>query len=385
MIADSLAHRYPVVICDEHQDASADQHAVAMSCYEAGASLRVFGDPMQRIYGSRKNSVILEDNQRWESLKQKAEAFDELDEPHRWSHGSAPLGQWILAARTALRSGGTVDLCGTLPRGVSFIVAENQSQKAHGGYLLAEVDAKPIYALEKATSSLLILTTQNKTVDALRAFFNRRLPIWEGHVRQSLAALVGAVQMHNGDATRITQAVLTFLNRVATGFSASVYGDTLLAEVSGGCVARRRGKPATLQALGQMILDQPDHQGVAKVLVRLKELTATDPAFKAVKIDYHREFWDAVRVGRFDDPDEGFAELSRRWAYARPSPPAKAISTVHKAKGLESSDVLIVPCDAQHFGNTPGARCRLYVAMSRATRSLTFVVSRQNRSPLLAL
>jgi ATP-dependent exoDNAse (exonuclease V) beta subunit len=31
MIAISLARRYPVVICDEHQDSSADQHAVVMS------------------------------------------------------------------------------------------------------------------------------------------------------------------------------------------------------------------------------------------------------------------------------------------------------------------------------------------------------------------
>jgi DNA helicase-2/ATP-dependent DNA helicase PcrA len=65
--------------------------------------------------------------------------------------------------------------------------------------------------------------------------------------------------------------------------------------------------------------------------------------------------------------------------------PAKAISTVHKAKGLECDGVLIMPCDAQHFGDSLAARCRLYVAMSRAKRSLTFVVSRQKPSPLIAL
>jgi DNA helicase-2/ATP-dependent DNA helicase PcrA len=119
------------------------------------------------------------------------------------------------------------------------------------------------------------------------------------------------------------------------------------------------------------------------MLHRLSELKSSDPAFKGVKLDYHSEFWDAVRLGQFDDPNEGFTKISRRRSYARPSVPTKAISTVHKAKGLECDNVLIMPFDAQHFGNTPSARCRLYVAMSRAKQSLTFVVSRRNPSPLI--
>jgi DNA helicase-2/ATP-dependent DNA helicase PcrA len=121
------------------------------------------------------------------------------------------------------------------------------------------------------------------------------------------------------------------------------------------------------------------------MLDRLSHLIAAEPAFSSINIDYRREYWDAVHLGRFEDSEEGFSEIARRRSYARPSLPVKAISTVHKAKGLECENVIIMPCDAQHFGDTPAARCRLYVAMSRATRSLTFVVSRTNPSPLLAL
>jgi hypothetical protein len=384
MIARSLAQRYPIVICDEHQDANPDQHTVAMACHEGGAAVRIFGDPMQRIFGSRKKEQIEADNQMWESLKQKADAFDELDEPHRWADGCAPLGRWILTARNALRIGGRIDLRGTLPPGVSVVFAENQSPK-HGGYSLAQDAGGPIYNLVRTKEAVLVLATHNGTVASLRAFFGRRLPIWEGHVRDGLSVLVGATQKHKGDASNIAQAAVAFITHVATGFSSSVYAKDLLAEVSTGCVSKRSGKPATLQTLGRMILDQPDHKGVAKLLSRLHELMATDPAFASVKLDYYREFWDAVRVGQFDDPDEGFAEISRRRSYGRPLPPAKAISTVHKAKGLECSDVLIMPCDAQHFGDTRAARCLLYVAMSRATHRLTLVVSRQNPTPLVVL
>jgi hypothetical protein len=385
MIARSFAKRYPVVICDEHQDASADQHAVAMACHEGGASVRIFGDPMQRIYGGKKKTLIEKDNRRWEGLKQEADVFDELDEPHRWAGGSEPLGRWILAARTALRTGGQVDLRGPLPPGVLALVADNQLPKQQTGYRLVEDESKPIYALVNRKKSLLVLAAHNKTVEVLRAFFGRGIPIWEGHVRDNLAALVGAVQEHRGDAVSITRAVVTFLENVATGFSYSGYGRILLDEVSGGCVAKRSGKPSKLQALGCMILDQPDHKGVANMLHRFSELRKIDPAFKSVKIDYCREFWDAVRLGQFDDPDDGLAELSKCRTYSRCSLPAKAMSTVHKAKGFECKDVLIMPCDAKHFSNSQAARCRLYVAMSRAQCSLTFVISRKNPSPLVAL
>jgi DNA helicase-2/ATP-dependent DNA helicase PcrA len=385
MVPRSLAVRYPIVICDEHQDASADQHEIVMACYEAGAAVRIFGDPMQRIYGSKKKAEIEADKQRWEHLKEKANAFEELDEPHRWADGSDALGQWILAARAALRSGAQIDLGGPLPQSVSIVVGENESPKQRGGYRLAKANAKPIYSLVKQTDSLLVLASHNETVNALRAFFGRQLPIWEGHVREGLTAVVGEVQEHKGDAVKIAHATVKFLGHVTTGFSLSAYGNTFLDEVSAGCAGKRNGKPATLQGLGRLLLEEPNHRGIAKVLQRLRELITNDPAFSAVKIDYHREFWDAVRLAQFDNPDEGLAEISRRRSYARPSLPTKAISTIHKAKGLECRNVLILPCDAQHFGESPAARCRLYVAMSRPTHSLTFVVSQKTPSPLFKL
>jgi putative ATP-dependent endonuclease of the OLD family len=50
MVAAALAKRYPTVICDEHQDCSGDQHAIGMALMRQGARLRVFMDPLQRIY-----------------------------------------------------------------------------------------------------------------------------------------------------------------------------------------------------------------------------------------------------------------------------------------------------------------------------------------------
>ena len=104
-----------------------------------------------------------------------------------------------------------------------------------------------------------------------------------------------------------------------------------------------------------------------------------------MEIDCRKEFFDAVRMGDFDEIDVGLAELHRRRTYARPKPPEKAISTIHKAKGLECGNVIVMPIDAKTFPDKPDSRCLLYVALSRAWSELLLVVSREKASPLLLL
>lgn len=41
MISSALATRYPIVICDEHQDSSPDRHAIIMALHRNGAKLRI--------------------------------------------------------------------------------------------------------------------------------------------------------------------------------------------------------------------------------------------------------------------------------------------------------------------------------------------------------
>ena len=128
MIAAALARRYPVVICDEHQDCSGDQHALGMALLGQGARLRVFADPVQRIFREAPLAGSTP-AQNWDALTKQADAFEELDTPHRWRSGCPDLGRWTLLARAALKSGGKIDLRSNLPRSVSVIVAENQARR----------------------------------------------------------------------------------------------------------------------------------------------------------------------------------------------------------------------------------------------------------------
>jgi len=173
------------------------------------------------------------------------------------------------------------------------------------------------------------------------------------------------------------------MDDVGKGFTPSEFGETFQQEVGDGCTKARRGKPAILQELGRLLLAEPDHRGVANVLRRISQLRVTEKAFANVEVDGQKEFWDAIRLSDFETASDGLAEITHRRTYSRPKPPGKAISTIHKAKGLECGSVIVMPCDAKTFPEKPDARCLLYVAISRAKHRLLLVVSRTNPSPLL--
>ncbi len=382
MIAASMAERHPVVICDEHQDSSGDQHSVVMAFLEQGARLRVFADPMQKIFKDRTVAGTCPPCD-WNSFAGQAQAFEKLDTPHRWSTGCSELGQWTLTARASLKTGGTIDLRNR-PASVKVVFAENQARKPLD-YQLTSSDRKPIDAFEKCQASLLILTHFNDTARSLRGFFNRRIPLWEGHTRSGLEKLVNSVRVCQGDRAVLADAVVTFMGDVGKGFSPSAFGDRFKQEASEGCSAARRGKPAKIQELARLLLTEGDHRGIAKMLRRLSELRATDSDFADIEMDCHREFWDAIHLGNFESAEEGLAEITHRRMYSRPKPPEKAISIIHKAKGMECDSVILMPCDAKNFPDKPDARCLLYVALSRAKNRLMLVVPRSSPSPLLVV
>lgn len=384
IIARAVVRRYPLIICDEHQDATAAQDQIIFALHRAGAHIRIFADPMQRIFGGRNAAAIAAEIKRWTDLKGQAEAFEELDTPHRWAETNLALGEWILAARARLRDGGQIDLRGALPNGLHVIRADN-SARAPGQYQLSRQQRVPLTQRLRLLNSVLVVAAHNKTVSSLRAFFNRSMPIWEGHTRDALDGLCNGVRTHSGNPLEIGKIAVGFVSNVATGFSPTAYSRLLLEEIEQGCTKSRTRKPATIQSLGRIILDEPNHRGIGKFLTTLRTLTREDQAFAPIKIDLSREFNDAIQLGRFENADEGLAETARRRAHVRTAVPSKAISTIHKAKGLEFPHVVMAACDRQHFSDTKASRAKLYVGLSRATESLTLLVSHTRPTPLLLI
>ena len=379
-IADMLARRYPMVVCDEHQDASAEQHAVVASLHEAGAKVRAFFDPVQRIYGTGATQAQSQaDDSRLAAFRAAADIAESLDVPHRWKGGGEELGDWILENRTRLAESGRLRLTGRLPHGLKVVFADNIAQRNLGFQLDAQA-RRPLDPAFKGIQPLLVLAHHNDTVQAIRAHLGRSMPIWEGHTRSALPALVDSLAA-SGDAAAVAEAAVNFVQGVCTGFSDSQFAMRFREEVASGCAKPARGKPALIQALARRIVDQPNHAGVGAFLRDLHGASQSQAEFAAVHIDRPREFWEAVRIGTAPDPRTGLAEQSRHNAHSRRLPPARAISTIHKAKGLEAPNVVIMPCDGSTFREKD--RRLLYVAISRASRNLTLVLSRANPSPII--
>ena len=384
MVACALAQRYPVVICDEHQDSSADQHSVVMALHRGGAVLRVFGDPLQRLYGAKTDKATRIARAGWEAFKADG-ASEKLETPHRWRDGCPVLGEWILSARTCLENGQPINLTGTLPQSLRILAGNNTAQ-TRTGYQLSREQRFPIDKVVRNAEQIMILASHNDLVAALRAFWGRSIPIWEGHTRDALGALVGVLREKSGSPEAITQGLVSFVESVAVGFSDASHGHRLLEEVRNGAARSTTGKPANIQAIARCLLAEPSHVGLAAALDLIRVMIeGKEAGFDSVKVDLRTEYNDAIRLGQFTAPEDGFAEISRKRSYSRPSPPKRVLSSIHKAKGLECDNVMLMACDKNQFTSTAYAKCKLYVALSRAKRSLTLVVPDSNPSPLFKL
>jgi len=376
----AISLRYPFVLCDEHQDSNPYQNGIVLALQNAGTMVRIFGDPMQEIYGKGEIERTARKDQ-WSALLASAGAFEQLDHPHRWDKGCSELGAWILEARELLKRGQPIELSKKRSRGLKVIIAEKISPKARG-FQLAKAPGRSFREMVQNKEPLMVLASQNELVNGVNAFLGRSIPIWEGHQREALSQLVRRCKEGNGDAALMADAFRLFVQATGTGFSDSAFAKRLLQEVSEECTKPSRGKVLLIQAIANHILTTPTHVGIAAALTELAQLRKNNAEFSGVHINHRREFWEAVKLGKFPDPELGFAELTSQRNFGNKSMPNKVISTIHKAKGLESDHVVVTAFDRGNFPDTEEKRCLLYVALSRAKHSVTIIASKNAPSPL---
>ncbi|GAB2626962.1 UvrD-helicase domain-containing protein [Novilysobacter erysipheiresistens] len=381
-VAGAIVERHPIVICDEHQDASEDQHGIIEALARAGARTRIFGDPMQAVFTSGREREAQQ--RRWQELVAVSDANELLDSAHRWTDGSPALGAWVLEQRERLRVGDAVDLRARLPKGLQVFRADNQSPR-YGGFQLDAEDRRPINALVRNTPNLLVLTPHNATVLGLNAFWGWRIPIWEGHTRDALNKLLGACRRNFGDPVALGRAMCRFFEEVGKGFSASAYGNRLIQELETRCARPSRGKPAEIQSIARLILQDASHVGVGAAINQVHHLMRTSQHFDDIRIDLRREFAEACRIQEAPEINTVLARQAYQRGARNAEMPPKVISTVHKSKGLEIPSAILLPCDANNLVDNEKNRCLLYVALSRACESLALAVPRTNPSPLLSV
>ncbi len=385
IIAKHLAKLFPIVICDEHQDSNEAQDEIVQLIGKQGALLRFFGDPMQIIPGGRgQGAIAAAALARWDALKGQA-AFGELETPHRWKATNPHLGDWILSVRDAFKNELPINVMGHLPSGVKVRFAEDGSP-IPANYRFMPENWNDLNALLNEDKQMLLIAGTNATIQSLRGTFRPRFPIWEGHTRNYLEKFIEELSEGVGDLDAKASAFVECLKSLLVGFSRGRYGDRLIQEIRAPSDNPRGQIPPQLRAMAEFIRSDPNHIGFSKAAEHLKGLIIQNAdGFSELHIDYKRELDDLIKLKGYKDPLTGFAEISQRRSRAYPKPPRKALSTVHKSKGLEAEYVFVFACDGGHFPETLVKRNLLYVALSRATESVTIIASRNYQSPLVEI
>ena len=354
-IARAVSSCFPLIILDEHQDASKAQHDVIRLLREIGTSrLRIFGDPMQALHVGDAEGYVA-----WDDLRAFADVNTELEEPHRWKDAPA-LGQWLKAARTTLKAGNPI----SFRNAPSIVVSRHQLFCGRDKFKDFKA-AAPIVRnfLDSAAGDAALLAFRRPMTVSIAQLSAWRAPLNEGAQLDRIAPLVAAMEQLDGNAGLLAQSFLAFAGDIGAGLNEN---DRLaIAKRLGGTIniSKAGAKQLSWLACCEPIYSSPNHRGVAQAMRLVRE---NPPDGYTLRLSGHA--WAVSSFERTDDPRgylSALGRVRRRWAL-----PTHVTSTIHKAKGLAFDRVLICPLDRNQFpDDVLGARL-LYVAMSRARRSI---------------
>jgi superfamily I DNA/RNA helicase len=370
--------RYPVVIADEHQDASALQDALVRRL--GTVRLTVLADPMQLIHGFRGARI--------ERLERHHEQCDEelmLSTPHRW-HGSEHLAEWLLAVRARLMG----EQAEAVPRPAELHFAETNA--AHGaGPIKAQIRVAIHRSRDAGLRRIGVIVTTNTDAKDIRGYLTReglrprqiggndfeeartdieQLPLLADPQTLALHAL-----------ERLQELVPALARNVVTQIRGRLREDHVHLAGAGevaGCVLRSFECLYTNGAASYF-------EAIAGALDAL------------VERDYHLPRADAVRAlrdtaqalaGQDAGVDAAIAAYADRVvAAAHITAPRLGngvfVMTAHQAKGKEFDTVILANPLERHYPDTEEGRRLFYVAVTRATARWVVVAPDANATPLL--
>jgi UvrD-like helicase family protein len=158
-VAAAYSARYPIVIADEHQDASALQDAIVRRL--GIRRLVVFADHLQLIHGYRGADL-----ERMRAHWRDSGAQHQLGTPHRW-HGRGTEGGWLLGLRDALQGRTT-----TAPRPAGVRYGTYPAERGINGALPQLKCTVPEIMRGPTTTSLAILVSENADLARVRKYLS---------------------------------------------------------------------------------------------------------------------------------------------------------------------------------------------------------------------
>jgi hypothetical protein len=343
-----LRATYGRVIVDEYQDCSDQQHRLVL---ELARSLpcAILGDPLQRIFDF---GGTLPD---WQGqVLVDFPLAGELDEPFRWVNAGEPAyGQWILHLRARLLAGAGADLT-SVPTNVTWI-----DTSAPGSQWQAEQRAMAALAGIGDQHALIVGDARNRDARAEFARRHSHVEVVEPVDLTDLMQAVGPIAVATG-ADRVTRAIV-YAASIMTGIDQALF-DHLQVVADGQAAPNGAAELAFLAALAA-----PSWRLVGRML----EALADDPVRRVFRPELLSALCEGARRAEAMGGDLRAGVLAIREArrVTGRALPKVGIGSTLLLKGLEADHAMIQ--------DATGLNARhLYVAMSRASRSLAVLSSR---------
>lgn len=330
---------YDRILIDEYQDCSLLQHELAISLSGVVPTI-IFGDSMQGIFEFAGATLSWKDD-----IFRYFPLATELITPHRWLETNPKLGQWISETRKKLIAGEKIDL---QDERIDFRLSNNAFDM---GVLFDGLDTKE--------------------GDFAAIHCNKKICYRLAHASR-------------GGFQAIEEMALIRLNKFAEDWDKAndkLGRKSVLAELFSDSFNRRLlddGETETeadsiLSANIKKLSESLDGDKYLDATLELMGMCLKHPKWKLYRSGLWRDVERSIRAlvaGRFTSMVDATTAVRQQMTHAGRRLPKRTVSTPLLLKGLEFDNV-IVP-DASHFTSERSAQAKLfYVAISRATRSLT--------------
>ena len=367
--------RYPVVVADEHQDASALQDAVVRRLAD---TLVVLADPLQLIHGYRGASPTRLDAHISDS---DTLPFD-LRTPHRW-HDQPDAGTWLLAVRRRLLGHTEIAV-----RPSAAVVQHSPAKRGRNGAVYLTRYAA-LNALNAGCQRVAVLARTGDDVVQLRNHLaknglrprhaNDSSEITRAHADiELLPTLTRPRELARHALARLTEHVPTLPATAVKQIRARLTEDQ--ARLTG-CGATAR---PVLNALATLYRDGPAAYFTALVTA----LDALSEAGQHIPASTRTSAYRLTAATSNGSIVTDLTNFSRNILTAGLTAPHEHnglyVMTVHQAKGREFDAVILTHADKRSYPDNAEGRHLFYVALTRGRSRWHLITLEGQQSPLIA-
>ncbi len=357
-IKDVIAATYKGLFVDEYQDCTISQHTFIMKLSDI-LSTRIFGDPLQGIFGFSEALVDLNDK---EQMGDFLEDRITLSTPYRWRGVNENLGETLKSIRVELESTDSVDLS-KYRLGMELIIAPEadlyNGQRDYHKKIISLLNDESILIIDPDSTSV---TPRIKKISS----FQNRIRLIESIDDKSfydIAKKIDLISTEDSPSKKIRDLIAELLSP-----------DSIINQWfdSNGLKSfKKEEKRQAIQKVKESLDDFSQSRDISKIPLILKGVEKL-PNIKSYRKELFKVICSAIYFAKENNVTvyEAVVVIRNKTRRAGRKVIGRCIGTTLLTKGLEFDTVVVL--NAQKFDKK-----NFYVALTRARKKLV-VFANQN-------